>query len=132
MSRAARILVVDDFAAWRDQFRSLLKACPGGNIVGEAPGGQEAIEKAIQMQPDIILLDIGMPVLNEIEAAEIIHQRCPQSKLLFVTQEGDAELRNAAMRQVRRAMWSRQMWPMIFWTPALPPCSAEPQIRKRN
>ena len=73
MSRAARILVVDDFAAWRDQFRSLLKACPGWNIIGEAPDGQEAIEKAMQMQPDIILLDIGMPVLNGIEAAEIIH-----------------------------------------------------------
>lgn len=49
------------------------------------------------MQPDIILLDVGMPSLNGIEAAKIIHQRCPKSKTLFVTQDGDAGVRNAAM-----------------------------------
>jgi DNA-binding NarL/FixJ family response regulator len=98
MARAARILVVDDFAPWRNQVHSLLKSSPGWNIIGEASDGQEAIEKAILMQPDIILLDIGMPVLNGIEAARIIHQRCPKAKILFVTQDSDADFRKAAMR----------------------------------
>jgi len=93
----ARILVADDFAPWRDQLRSFLKKRPEWNIVGEACNGQEAVEKATEMQPDIILLDVGMPSLNGIEAAKIICQRCPKSKILFVTQDGDADIRNAAI-----------------------------------
>lgn len=94
----ARILVVDDFAPWRKTICSLLKTRPEWNIIGEASNGQEAIEKAVEMQPDIIVLDIGMPVLNGIEAAKVIRQRCPKSKVLFVTQDGDGYVRNAAMR----------------------------------
>ena len=94
----ARILVVDDFAPWRDQIRSLLDTRPEWTIIGEASNGQEAVEKATDMQPDIILLDVGMPFLNGIEAAKIIGQRCPHSRILFVTQDGDNDIRNAAMR----------------------------------
>lgn len=94
----ARILVVDDFAPWRDQIRSLLDTRPEWTIIGEASNGQEAVEKATEMQPDIILLDVGMPFLNGIEAAKIIRQRCPHSRILFVTQDGDNDIRNAAMR----------------------------------
>ena len=93
----ARILVVDDLAAWRDQIRLLLAKHPEWRIVGEACDGQTAIEKAVELQPDIILLDIGMPVLTGIEAARIIRQKCPKSRILFVTQDGDVDIRNAAM-----------------------------------
>lgn len=98
MARLVDILLVDDFAPWRDQLRSVLSTYPQWNIVGEACDGQEAIEKASEMQPDIILLDIGMPCLNGIEAAKIIYQRCPKSKVLFLTQETDSDVRDAAMR----------------------------------
>jgi len=91
-----RILVVDDFAPWRDQLRSLLETRSEWNIVGEAADGKEAIEKAAEMQPDITILDIGIPLLNGIEAAKIIRQRCPKSKVLFVTADGDADVRDAA------------------------------------
>ena len=94
----ARILVVDDFAAWRDQIRLLLETRPEWSIVGEASDGQEGIEKATEIQPDIILLDVAMPSLNGIEAAKILRQRCPRSKILFVTQDGDDDIRDAAMR----------------------------------
>ena len=77
-----RVLLVDDSVEWREKLRSLLKTRPEWNI----------------MQPDIILLDVGMPCLNGIEAAKIIRRGCPQSKILFVTQDGDADIRNAAMR----------------------------------
>jgi DNA-binding NarL/FixJ family response regulator len=93
-----RFLIADDFAPWRDQLRLLLGTRPEWRIIGEACDGQEAIEKAAEMQPDIILLDVGMPLLNGIEAAQIIRQRCPKSKILFVTQDGDVDIRNAAMR----------------------------------
>jgi two-component system, NarL family, response regulator NreC len=97
-SRQARILLVDDFAPWRDQLRSLLNTRSDWNIIGEASDGQEAIEKATEMQPDIILLDVAMPILNGIEATKVIQQRCPKSRILFVTQDGDDDIRNAAMR----------------------------------
>ena len=94
----ARILVVDDYPPWRNQIRLILKARPEWNIIGEASDGQEAVEKAIELQPDIVLLDVGMPSQNGIEAAKIILQRCPKSKIVFVTQDGDSDVRNAAMQ----------------------------------
>ena len=93
----ARILVADDFAPWRDQLRSFLKKRPEWNIVGEACNGQEAVEKATEMQPDIILLDVGMPHVDGIQAARIIRHRSPKSRIFFVTQESDVDVRNAAM-----------------------------------
>jgi DNA-binding NarL/FixJ family response regulator len=96
--RQARILVVDDVAAWREQIRSLLKAHAEWTVIGEAADGKEAIQKAAELGPDIILLDIGMPALNGIEAAKIIRQTCPKSKILFVTQDGDHDIRDEAMR----------------------------------
>lgn len=98
MKNRIRILLVDDLAAWRNQLRSLLKTRPGWDIIGEASDGQEAIEKAIEVRPDIVLLDVGMPFVNGIEAAKIIHRTCPKSKILFVTQEADRDVRNAAMQ----------------------------------
>lgn len=97
-AKQARILLVDDSAPWRDQLRSLLNTRREWSIIGEASNGVEAIEKATQVQPDIILLDVGMPSLNGIEAAKIIRHRCPNSKILFVTQDGDVDIRNAAIQ----------------------------------
>jgi len=92
------ILVVDDFAPWRDQIRSLLTARPAWKIIGEASDGREAVEKASELDPDIILLDVDMPRLNGIEAAKLIRRRCPRSRIVFVTQDGDDDIRDAAMR----------------------------------
>ena len=92
------VLVVDDSKDWRLQIRQILQARPQWKIVAEAGDGAEAVRKATDLQPDIILLDIGMPHLNGIEASKIIHQKCPQSKILFVTQDGDADIRNAALQ----------------------------------
>jgi DNA-binding NarL/FixJ family response regulator len=99
VNNQARILIVDDFAPWRTQVRSLLlKARPEWHIIGDAADGHQAIEKAVEMQPDVILLDVTMPSLNGIEAAKIIRQRCPKAKIVFVTQDGDDDIRDAAMR----------------------------------
>lgn len=92
------ILLADDLSEWRAQVRKILRARPEWRVIGEASDGLQAIQKASELQPTVVLLDIGMPSLNGIEAAKIIHQRCPKSKVLFVTQDGDDDIRNAAVQ----------------------------------
>jgi len=70
---------------------------PGFEIVGEACDGFQAIQRAAELHPDLVLLDIGMPVLSGLEAAAHIQQISPQSKIVFLTQESDADVRIAAL-----------------------------------
>jgi CheY-like chemotaxis protein len=72
-----RILVVDDYKDWRDQVRLLLRARPELQIICEVSDGQEAVQKAEELKPDLILLDIGLPRLSGIEAARQIRQVSP-------------------------------------------------------
>jgi len=81
------ILVVEDSEPFRKFVRSVLKTIPNVQIVGEATDGLEAVHKAQQLQPDLILLDIGLPSLNGIEAARRIRKLSPESKILFGSQE---------------------------------------------
>lgn len=94
---AIKFMIVDDFSKWRVWLRSLLELIPGFEVIGEAENGLEAIEKAAQLRPDIVLLDIGMPVLHGIDAAPQIRRASPQSTIIFVTQESDSEVRTAAL-----------------------------------
>ena len=91
-----RILVADDLPLWRVEVRHLLEARPEWQVI-DACDGREAVQKATELSPDIVLLDIGMPVLNGIEAANKIRETTPQSKIIFVTQDGDADLKAAAL-----------------------------------
>jgi DNA-binding NarL/FixJ family response regulator len=87
-----RILVVEDFEEFRRCICSTLEKQPELQIVGEASDGLEAVSKAEQLQPDLILLDIGLPTLNGIEAARRIRELSPKSRILFVSQETSARL----------------------------------------
>jgi len=91
-----RILIVDDFEPWRNYLRALLEGRSGWQVVGEAADGLQAVEKAEALKPDLILLDISMPQLNGIKAAERIREISPQSKMLFVSVERSIELAEAA------------------------------------
>jgi DNA-binding NarL/FixJ family response regulator len=91
------ILIVDDFAEWRARVREILKNQPQWQIVGEACDGFQAIQRAAELHPDLVLLDVGMPALSGIEAAAHIQQISPQSKIVFLTQDGDADIRHAAL-----------------------------------
>jgi len=93
----AEVLVVDDCKQWRETLRSMLEAIPGYQVVAETGDALEAVQKAAQLHPHIVLLDIGMPVLNGIEAAPRIRRASPHSKIIFVTQENDHDLRAAAL-----------------------------------
>jgi len=91
-----RILIVDDFEPWRNYLRALLEGRSGWQVVGEAADGLQAVEKAEALKPDLILLDISMPRLNGIKAAERIREISPQSRMLFVSVERSTELAEAA------------------------------------
>ena len=91
-----RVLVVDDFEPFRRVVCSILHNKLGFRIIVEASDGVEAIELAQALQPDLILLDIGLPKLNGIEAARRIRRLAPQSKILFVSQESSVDVVQAA------------------------------------
>jgi DNA-binding NarL/FixJ family response regulator len=90
-------MLVDDFKQWRAILRSIIEAMEGFQIVAEAQDALEAIAKAGRLRPDIVLLDIGLPLLNGIEAAPKIRRASPDSKIIFVTQEYDPDVRAAAL-----------------------------------
>jgi len=76
-----RVLVVDDFEPWRLFVASTLQKRPDLRIVFEASDGMQAVHKAEELQPELILLDIGLPTLNGIEAARRIRRLAPARKL---------------------------------------------------
>jgi DNA-binding NarL/FixJ family response regulator len=92
-----RVLVVDDFEPFRHFLCATLEARPELQVIGEASDGLQAVQKAEESQPDLILLDIGLPKLNGIEAAHRISRLVPAAKILFVSQENDADVVSAAL-----------------------------------
>jgi len=93
-----RILVVDDFEQWRQQIRSIIETRSELHVIAEAADGLEAVQKAQELKPDLILLDIGLPNLNGLQAANRIHQVAPDAAIIFLTQNSDEELVQAALR----------------------------------
>jgi DNA-binding NarL/FixJ family response regulator len=87
---SARVLVVEDFAPFRQFTCSLLAKRQHLQVICEVADGLEAVQKAEELQPDLILLDIGLPTLNGIAAARQIRKIAPESKIIFVTQESSA------------------------------------------
>jgi two-component system, NarL family, nitrate/nitrite response regulator NarL len=81
-----RILIVDDFQSWRHFVSTMLQDRPEFQIVGEASDGLEAVRKSEELQPGLILLDIGLPGLNGIEAARRICAIAPACRILFVSE----------------------------------------------
>jgi DNA-binding NarL/FixJ family response regulator len=92
-----RILVVEDFEPFRRLAVSTLQERPELLTIYEASDGLEAVQKAQELQPDLIVLDIGLPTLNGIEAARRIRKLSPQSKMLFLSQESSAEIVQEAL-----------------------------------
>jgi DNA-binding NarL/FixJ family response regulator len=91
------VLVVEDHEPFRRFLCSALENRPGFQTVCEASDGLEAVRKAEERHPDLILLDVGLPSLNGIEAARRIRKLSPKSKILFVSQESSVDLVHAAI-----------------------------------
>lgn len=86
-----RVLVVDDQQLMREGLTSLLQVQDGIEIVGSAAHGQEAIELALRLQPDVVLLDVRMPVMDGVQAAQILHRELPHCKILMLTTFDDED-----------------------------------------
>jgi DNA-binding NarL/FixJ family response regulator len=94
---AARVLVVEDFEPFLRLICSKLGEKPELQVIGEVSDGMEAVRKAEELQPDLILLDVGLPTLDGIEAARRIRQLSPRSKILFLSQHTDFAVMQAAL-----------------------------------
>ncbi|MBF8265495.1 MAG: response regulator transcription factor [Dehalococcoidia bacterium] len=85
MSSKIRVLIADDHAIVREGLRAILEAQPDFEIAGEAVDGQEAVDKTIQLKPDIVIMDLTMPRLNGLEAMRQIKRNDPDARVLVLT-----------------------------------------------
>jgi len=91
-----RILVVDDFVPWQHLILRLLESETKLQIISTAVDGTEAVQKAEELQPDLILMDLGLPGMNGIEATRQIAIVAPGSKVLFLTHHSEPDMIQAA------------------------------------
>ncbi len=94
-----RLLLVDDQAIIREGLRNLLQAQADLDVVGEASQGQEAVEQAIALTPDVILMDIRMPVMDGVAATRALSQQLPDARILVLTTFDDDDYVAQAMQQ---------------------------------
>jgi DNA-binding NarL/FixJ family response regulator len=85
MAQPTRVLIADDSAHTRDGLRALLATWPELLVVGEAADGQEALEHIAQLQPDVVLMDLYMPVLDGVQATRLIKERWPAISVVVLT-----------------------------------------------
>jgi DNA-binding NarL/FixJ family response regulator len=93
-----RILLVDGSELFRTAVSSLLREQPGYQIVGEAADGPKAIQRAMEIKPDLVVLDMDLSRLSGLEAARQIRCCSPNSEILFLTLNSDAEIAREALR----------------------------------
>jgi CheY-like chemotaxis protein len=91
------VLVVDDYERFRRFVCSTIGKRPHLQVIGEASDGFEAVQKAVELHPELIVLDIGLPRLNGLEAARRIRKLCPECKILFLSQESSADVVEEAL-----------------------------------
>ena len=113
-----RILVVDDFEPWRHFVALALEKHSHLQIVFEAADGLQAVNKAAELQPDLILLDIGLPTLNGIDAARRIRDLAPNAKILFLSENNSPDIVEAALNTgargyVIKSDAGRELFPAI-------------------
>jgi len=95
---SVRVLVADDFAPWRKLLHSILQEKPELKVICEVSDGLQAVKKAHELQPDLILLDIGLPNLSGIEAARQIRTIAPTAKILFVSENYSIDIARSTLR----------------------------------
>lgn len=90
--RELRILIADDHAVVRAGLRTLLESRNGWEVCAEATDGRDAVEKTAKLKPDVAVLDIGMPLLNGVEATRQIHKSSPRTEVLILTMHESDDL----------------------------------------
>jgi DNA-binding NarL/FixJ family response regulator len=97
------VLIVDDFEQWRGVVRAVLQDGLQLQLTEEAGDGPEAVQKAQELQPNLVVLDIGLPRLNGIEVARQIKSVSPKSEIVFLSENRSAEVADAALDTGARA-----------------------------
>jgi DNA-binding NarL/FixJ family response regulator len=92
-----RILLVDDHPVVRQGLKTLLEGRSGWEVIGEASDGAEAVEKAKDLNPDVMVLDVTMPKMNGLEACRLLRRQAPQLEILFVTQHDSPQMMREAL-----------------------------------
>jgi DNA-binding NarL/FixJ family response regulator len=92
-----RILVADDFEPWRAWLRTIVSPRDQFHIVGEVTNGLDAVLKAHELRPELILLDINLPSLDGLEVSRRVLRTAPETKIIYVTTNTDPELVEVAM-----------------------------------
>ena len=91
-----KVLIADDHLDFRRVIHDFLNRLPDVSVVGEAANGDDAVNKVEKLFPDVVLMDISMPLMNGIEATRIIKQRWPEMKVLIATNHDDPMRRKQA------------------------------------
>ena len=97
-----RVIVVEDHETWRHFFSTALQKEPELQVIAEVSDGLKAVQKVEELQPDLILLDIGLPTLNGIEAARRIREVSPASKILFISENRSIDRERVSGHALRR------------------------------
>ena len=106
---AYRVLVVEDFAPIRREICFTLASDARLQVIGEAVDGLEAVQMAAELKPDLILLDIGLPKLDGLQAARRILASAPQSRIIFVSQQSSPEIIEEALKLGRAFIPKRRI-----------------------
>jgi DNA-binding NarL/FixJ family response regulator len=93
-----RVLIAEDFPPFSQYIVSTLAKCENLQVVCDVSDGLEAVQKAEELKPDLIILDVGLPSLNGIEAARQIRKLVPHTKIIVVTQESSVDVVQEALR----------------------------------
>src|SRR5438067_8954233 len=109
-----RIFVADDHEVVRKGLVSLLQAQPNWSICGEAADGHEAVEKAQRSKPDVVILDVGMPRLNGLEATRQLLKANPEAKVLILTLHESDQMVREVLNAGARGFVLNQM-PLAIW-----------------
>jgi len=86
-----RVLLADDHAVVRDGLKALLQQTAGISVVGAVADGREAVQQAQELKPDVVVMDLAMPALNGIDAARLLREKCPATRVVMLSMHSNSE-----------------------------------------
>lgn len=110
-----RILITDDHQLFREGIANLLAASTQIEIVGHAENGQQAIEKARKLKPDIVMMDLSLPVMNGVDATRILHKELPETKVLVLSMHDDKNYIKEALESMRGLQTGYHIHKVRIW-----------------